>query len=331
MPDLKDYLSVCSPKCRKFVAAAQELGAEITPLSLEPPILELRHAGKRQVLYKSHLPFNTKNASLLAGNKSAAKALFRAAGLSTPSGIIAKNPDEAVQLAATHDLRFPLAAKPLDGTAGLGVFLFITDEPALRDAATKIMGLAQKSRVLKSELFLVEEMASGKDYRLLVLDGEVIACAERQPASVTGDGHATIEDLVARTNENRPESFRLRLDEESDTLLEKEGLVRTSVLSAGTKVILHQSANVSLGGTPIDRTEEMSPRFRAIAAAAAAALGLRYAGIDIMTEDISSDAEAPYWILEANGNLIDFDIHEPPLVVGPGRNIAADLIARLFE
>ena len=41
---------------------------------------------------------------------------------------------------------------------------------------------------------VVEQYALGRDHRVLVVDGKVVACAERVPAHVTGDGRLTIRE-----------------------------------------------------------------------------------------------------------------------------------------
>ena len=40
----------------------------------------------------------------------------------------------------------------------------------------------------------------GKDYRCLIIDGRMAAVAEQVPASVTGDGTGTVEQLVDTAN-----------------------------------------------------------------------------------------------------------------------------------
>ncbi len=44
--------------------------------------------------------------------------------------------------------------------------------------------------------FLVEEMLVSNEYRVLMLDGEVISCVQKIPAGITSDGISTIKKLV---------------------------------------------------------------------------------------------------------------------------------------
>ena len=47
---------------------------------------------------------------------------------------------------------------------------------------------------------IVEEFIPGLDYRVLVIDGRVVAAAELRPALVTGDGVSTIRQLIDQAN-----------------------------------------------------------------------------------------------------------------------------------
>ena len=70
----------------------------------------------------------------------------------------------------------------------------------------------------------------------------------------------------------------------------------------------------------------MSERFKKIALKGTRALGLNYGGIDIMTNDISSnDQRQPYFIIEINGNP-DYEPHDKPIVSGRGVDVAKILV-----
>ena len=47
---------------------------------------------------------------------------------------------------------------------------------------------------------IVENFVTGKDYRCLVINGQMEAIAERVPAHVIGDGVHTVAELVEITN-----------------------------------------------------------------------------------------------------------------------------------
>ena len=47
---------------------------------------------------------------------------------------------------------------------------------------------------------VVETFIPGKDYRILVVNNQVVAVAERVPAHVIGDGKHTVAELIEITN-----------------------------------------------------------------------------------------------------------------------------------
>ena len=79
-------------------------------------------------------------------------------------------------------------------TTAAGVGINLADEAAVR--AHYPVALAET----RSESVLVETYIAGKDYRVLVVNGRVVAVAERVPAHVVGDGTHTVAELVAITN-----------------------------------------------------------------------------------------------------------------------------------
>ena len=133
---------------------------------------------------------------------------------------------------------------------------------------------------------MVERMVSGKDYRVLVVKGDVIAVAERVPAQVMGDGRHSVRELVQMTNADPRRGVghenvltRITLDEQSVDLVARQGLSLDHVPAAGRPVRLKQTANMSTGGTSIDCTDEIHPDNAEIAVEAALAVGLDVAGL----------------------------------------------------
>ena len=49
---------------------------------------------------------------------------------------------------------------------------------------------------------IVERYIPGSDHRVLIVNGEVVAVAERVPAHVTGDGHSRLGELIEKENKN---------------------------------------------------------------------------------------------------------------------------------
>jgi cyanophycin synthetase len=208
--------------------------------------------------------------------------MLRAVGVPVPAGRTVKSGDEAWE--AAQDIGMPAVIKPEDGNQGKGVTVNLTSEAEVREAYALA---AEYGRVL------VERHVQGRDFRLLVINGKMVAAAQRDPASVTGDGLHTIQELVGEVNRDprrRPghssHLTHITLNEAADLVLKQQGLTRTSVPARGHTVRLRTNANLSTGGTATDVTDEVHPQNAQLAELAAQILALDVAGIDVLCEDI---------------------------------------------
>ena len=102
-------------------------------------------------------------------------------------------------------------------------------------------------------------MVSGRDYRVLVVNGVMIAASEKTPAHVIGDGVHTIAALIDVTNRDprrgehhsKPLSC-IKPDAVMIAYLARTGRTLESVPEAGERVLLRESANLSTGGEARD-------------------------------------------------------------------------------
>jgi cyanophycin synthetase len=184
---------------------------------------------------------------------------------------------------------------------------------------------------------LLERRAEGEEYRLLFLDGELLGAVRRQAPAVTGDGRSAVTDLVRSENDRRlaaeGEAGLRVITIDLDALLElgHHGQSPRSVPPAGREVAV--KASRSQGGAGDAETvapAELSAELVAEARSAAAALGLRLAGIDLITPDVSrSLAAAGGGIIEVNGTP---GLHYHYLVRDPENadRVAVPILQRLL-
>jgi len=128
----------------------------------------------------------------VAQDKDDTKRVLEAIGLPVPHGAVATTADEAVEHA--QEIGFPVILKPLDLSHGRGISPRLTGEESVRDAWQRASEI--------SERLIVEQFAEGRDHRVLVIGGKLVAVAERVPAHVTGDGEHTIRQLIDIANED---------------------------------------------------------------------------------------------------------------------------------
>ena len=263
----------------------------------------------------------------LASDKEGTKQILREAGVPVPRGSVISYLDE-LDGAIADVGGYPIVIKPLDGNHGRGITINITTREQAEagyDAAKEV-----------SRDIIVERFYQGRDHRVLVIDGKVVAVAERVPAHVVGDGTATIEELIERTNEDprRGEGHdnvltKLAVDRNTWQLLEQQGYTLETVLPEGEVFYLRATANLSTGGIAVDRTDDIHPENLWLAQRVAKIIGLDIAGIDVVTADISRPLrEVDGVIVEVNA-APGFRMHVSPSE-GIPRNVAEPVLSMLF-
>jgi cyanophycin synthetase len=262
----------------------------------------------------------------IASDKELTSRLLRRVGIPVPASELVRSDDEAVQ--AAFRLGLPVVIKPLDGNHGRGVNIDLNSEAEVR------WGFEQAQQ--HSPAVIVEQQFRGKDHRVLVVAGRVIAVAKRVPAGVTGNGTHTIRQLIDKENleSTRGEGHaatltRIEIDECLTHYIGKQGLTLDSTPAANHFVQLRPTANLSTGGTAVDVTDEIHADNRLIAERAANIVGLDVAGIDLVVPDIRRS------VFETGGGIIEVNagpglrMHLKPSG-GTPRNVAGPIIDMLF-
>lgn len=313
------------PTTAALVAAARRRGIPVTRLD-EYSFIRLGWGAGQKIIRASVTGGTSLVAAETAGDKGLAKRLMAAAAIPVPRGEVVRTAEEAVAAAAR--LGGQVVTKPLDGNHGRGVNLNLSGAEAVA------WGFAQAAA--HGRRVIVEEQYDGRDYRILVIDREVVAVAERRPAAVVGDGRSSIAQLVAGVNRDPRRGrgheavmTRITLDEHARAHLAGQGLTVDCVPPAGAEVILRATANLSTGGMAVDRTDVIHPDNAAIARRAAAVIGLDIAGIDFLAPDIArSVRETGGGIVEVNA-APGFRMHLAPSE-GTGRDVAGPALDMLF-
>jgi D-alanine-D-alanine ligase-like ATP-grasp enzyme len=150
---------------------------------------------------------------------------------------------------------------------------------------------------------IVERFYSGNDFRVLAFDNEVIAAYQRIPLSVTGDGKSTILELLKEKQEKlSKKGEKMLIDLEDFRIhqkLQRQNLTFDTVLSPDALIYLLDNANLSNGGHSVDFTDSIHPDYQKLAINITKDLGLRLAGVDILTDDITKPL-GDYTIIEVN-------------------------------
>lgn len=222
---------------------------------------------------------------------------------------------------------YPVVLKPQFGNQGKGVIVNIKNRLELIKA--------YNSLIQKYKDIVIEGYIQGRDYRVCVVDGKVVAAALRIPPFIVGDGHKSIQELIEELNKDprrgdghEKPMTRIKVDEAMISYLKEVGYELDSVLEKGKSLSLRENANISTGGMAIDCTDEICEENKSICVRAAAALGLNICGIDLCCSDIGKSIREQGAIVEIN-SAPGIRMHYYPYK-GKRREVAKAIVDMLF-
>jgi hypothetical protein len=243
----------------------------------------------------SWYPQNSATASTLASDKLFAGRILREAGVPALGG-------EYFFLHDRHRAHRPAGherSDAIDCFRNLGGAAFVKPLTGSRgDFAQAVHGQAALVRYLDEvmkyhDAVLIQPIVEGIEYRIFLLDDDVLYCARKYPPSVTGDGVHSVRELLAVHND------ALRARGLSPAWLPNHDPSLDAVPAQGERREIPGRMNLSAGGTMV-LAEAPSEKAATMARQAARAIGLRVAAIDMFV-DIGSDPDA-IEIIEVNAN-----------------------------
>lgn len=262
----------------------------------------------------------------VACDKEDTKHLLEMAEVPVPKGDIVRT--ERGMEDAIEYIGYPIVVKPINGNHGRGITANITN---WEDAKIAFVAAKEVSRSV-----IIEKYITGEDYRLLVINHQLVAAALRTPAHVVGDGKSTIQELIDKVNEDPRRGYghekvltMIKVNEMTEAILESLNYTVETVLPEGEMLKLKDTANLSTGGTATDVTDMVHPSNVFMAERISKIIGLDICGIDVMTSDISKPlSETGGAVLEVNAGP-GFRMHLAP-TDGLPRNVASHVIDMLY-
>ena len=283
--------------------------------------------GVHQKRIRATIASTTSNIAVdIACDKEETKALLEAAEIPVPSGTVVRT--EAGLEEAVEKFGYPLVIKPIDGNHGKGNTTNITTW----EQALTAFGAAQKY----GRSSIVEKFITGYDFRILVINYKFVCAALRTPASVTGDGSSTIQQLIDITNTDPRRGYghekvltQITIDQFTQKMLDEKNYTLDTIPPKGELVMVKPTANLSTGGTSNDVTDQVHPANIFMCERIAKIIGLDICGIDIMANDLRTPVnENGGAILEVNA-APGFRMHIDPSE-GLARNVAEPVVDMLF-
>ena len=289
-------------------------------------LVQLGWGSKARRFQAAELDSTSAVAESIAQDKDLTKRLLHAAGVPVPMGRPVTDVEDAWVVA--QEVGLPVVVKPQDGNQGKGVVVNITTREGL-EAAYKVASEF-------GDEILVERFLPGHDFRMLVVGGQLVAAARREPPQVLGDGTHTVRELVEIVNQDPRRGSghgtaltKIRLDDIAIARIASEGLTPDSVPAQGQRVVLRNNANLSTGGSATDVTDDVHPEIAARAIEAAQTIGLHICGVDVVCETMLKPLE------EQSGGIVEVNaapglrMHLAPSFGRP-RNVGVPMVDELF-
>lgn len=286
------------PSTAAIVAAARRRNIPVLRVKPKSSLVQLGYGVYQKRIRASETSYTSAIAEGLCQEKALTNHMLRRVGVPVPEGQVVESADEA--WAAAQAIGLPVVVKPVDGNQGKGVSINLDGEAKVRAAYAITQDFGAEA--------LVERLIHGQDYRLLVVNGKLVAAARRDPAQVIGDGEQTVAQLVESLNRDprrRPGHgsvlTRVELNAAVELTLSQQNLTLAAVPAPGQIVKLRNNCNLSTGGTATDVTDDVHPSNARVAELAAQILALDVAGIDVLCHDIRRPlAEQEGAIVEVN-------------------------------
>jgi D-alanine-D-alanine ligase-like ATP-grasp enzyme len=244
----------------------------------------------------SWYPQNSATAATLASDKYFTNVILERAGVPTlGGGYFFLHERHRAHRALGHERDDALKYfRKLGGTAFVKPLLGSRGDfaHAVHGEASLLRYLDEVSRYYDS--ILIQPVVSGIEYRVFLLDDEVVYTARKYPPSVLGDGVRSIRDLLIAHNT----ALQARGLSPVSTAAEHDASL-AFVLPTGERWEIPGRMNLSAGGTMVLEAPR-SDATLSLARKAARALGLRVAAVDLFT-DIGGDPAATA-VIEVNSN-----------------------------
>jgi cyanophycin synthetase len=313
------------PSTLSIITEAKKKNIPIIKLA-EGSIFQLGY-GKHSKIIEATIDNDTEAIGVdIACDKLLSKEFLQNQCLPVAEGDIVRNSQEL--LIKADRIGYPVVLKPRYGNQGKGVFVNIKDEKEVIRAY----------RILseKFDNIIIEKNIFGKDYRVCIVDGKMVAVSERIPPYVIGDGINNIKQLIDELNKDskRGEDHekpltKIKIDEELKQCILKKEYNLESIIPKGKKIALRENANLSTGGEAIDCTDIICEENIDICKRTAKTIGLNICGIDICCSDISKPIGTDGAIIEVNA-APGIRMHHYPSK-GKSRNVAGAIVDMMFK
>ncbi|UGS34600.1 Glutathione biosynthesis bifunctional protein GshAB [Capillimicrobium parvum] len=265
--------------------AAAALGADILE-ELPGGILEIGHGPARTRVFEQTVALDDAVTLRLAIDKRTVHQLLLRARVPVPVHRDFTRDDPARGLEFLAREPGPCVVKAATGTGG-------GDGTTCGVRTAEDLTRAAMRAGRRSDTLLIERQARGSVYRLLFLDDRLLDVVCQSSPTVDGDGTSTVEELIRAENRRRARAggadgiYPLRVDLDCLLTLSHAGLALGSVPAAGARCTVKIATNEARVEDCRTARDELCDAIVEDAHTAVRTLGVRLAGVDLVTADPS--------------------------------------------
>ncbi|WP_027632638.1 cyanophycin synthetase [Clostridium hydrogeniformans] len=320
------YKEIVGPSTEAILKASKNKGI---------PYIDLYGSGIYQIGYGKYgkiieatIVNDTKSTAVdIACDKYITKKILEGQCIPVAKGGIIKSSLEA--LIQAEAIGYPVVLKPRYGNHGRGVKLDIKNQEELINAFKDI----------KDEFkdIIIEKFHKGNDFRICMINGEMIAAALRLPPYVIGDGVSTIKELINNLNKDprRGEDHekpltKVKIDGILIKVISGYGYDLESIPKYKERVFLRDNANISTGGVAIDVTDKVCRENIILFERIAKTIDLNVCGIDISGRDLSIPLNDQNGVVMEVNAAPGIRMHHYPYE-GECRDVAGKIVDMMFK
>jgi GNAT-family acetyltransferase (TIGR03103 family) len=279
-----------NPYAKIIIDEALRRGIAVIPLDPPRGYFRLQLGGSKITCRESLSELTSAVAMSRCDDKALTRSILQEAGLQVPAQVDWTNEADGRQFLKQHQR---VVVKPVRGEQGAGISVDLRTEEELFAAVTLAATI--------DERVILEQYVEGKDLRIIVIHGAVVAAAVRRPPTVVGTGRHTVRQLIESASRRREASTggesRIPMDSETLRCVRLAGFEMEDALPEGERLEVRKTANLHTGGTIHDVTSKLSQTLGEAAVAAAQVLEIPVVGFDFLVSDVQGST---YVIIEAN-------------------------------
>ena len=184
------------------------------------------------------------------------------------------------------ELNFPIVVKPNDSKAGEGISI-IHEQSSINEAI--------KLASLISNVILIQEYISGRDYRVYSYKGAPLLLIERSTTTFFGDGKTTVSELIKSKQKNQTfsqKTFQISFN----SFLKKIGNI---IFDKGRPIEVFPISNFAQGAKALNIIEEFPQEWGELCHSIHKVMKLDFFAVDCR---IKNSANTDIYVIEVNSN-----------------------------